>query len=49
MIKDIPVVFANVTDPVSAGLASSKLNNNITGASDRQDLTLMLKFAQQLF
>ena len=48
MIKDIPVIFTDVTDPESAGLISSDPNSNITGASDRQDLKPMLQFAQQL-
>lgn len=46
--KDIPVIFADVTDPSSAGLISNDPNSNITGASDKQDLLLMLKFAKQL-
>ena len=48
IIKDIPVIFADVTDPRSAGLISTDPNSNITGASDKQDLLLMLKFAKQL-
>ncbi len=48
MIKDIPVVYADVTDPVEAGLYNPGEITNITGASDKQDLTLMLKFAQEL-
>jgi putative ABC transport system substrate-binding protein len=48
MIKDIPVIFTDVTDPERAGLISNDLDSNITGASDRQNLKLMLQFAQQL-
>lgn len=48
MIKDIPVIFTDVTDPDEAGLVSSDPNSNITGASDKQDLVPMLKFAKQL-
>ncbi len=48
MIKDIPVVFADVTDPIEAGLHTPNIISNITGASDKQDLTLMLKFAKEL-
>ncbi len=48
IIKDIPVVYADVTDPVEAGLVSDDPNSNITGASDKQDLSLMLKLAKQL-
>lgn len=44
LIKDRPVVFAAVTDPVTAGLLVSKENpgGNITGTSD------MILFRQQL-
>ena len=49
IITDIPVVYADVTDPVEAGLVSDDPNSNITGASDKQDLSLMLKLAKQLF
>lgn len=36
MVKDIPIVFSSVTDPVKAGLVDSveKPGGNITGASD---------------
>ena len=45
MIKDIPIVFADITDPHEAGL---DVGANITGVSDKQDLTSMLKFVQML-
>ena len=48
MIRNIPVVYADVTDPLDAGLVNNHKYNNITGASDRQDLSLMLQFAKQL-
>lgn len=48
IIKNIPIIFADVTDPKEAGLVSDNLNNNITGASDKQNLTLMLEFAKKL-
>ena len=48
MIKDIPIVYADVTDPVEAGLYNPNESTNITGASDKQDLKLMLKFATEL-
>jgi putative tryptophan/tyrosine transport system substrate-binding protein len=48
MIKDIPVVYADVTDPEEAGLYIDGAATNITGASDRQDLRLMMNFAKQL-
>ncbi len=47
-IKDIPVVYANVTDPIDAGLVSNNPKSNVTGASDKQDLSLMLKFVKEL-
>jgi putative ABC transport system substrate-binding protein len=47
-ITDIPVVYADVTDPVEAGLVSNDPNSNITGTSDKQDLSLMFKLAKQL-
>ena len=47
-IKDIPVVYADITDPVEAGLVSDNPNSNITGASDKQDLSLILQLAKQL-
>lgn len=49
-IKEIPIVFNAITDPVEAGLLEkvNKSHQNITGASDKQDLELLLDFAQQL-
>ena len=49
-VKDIPLVFGVITDPVEAGLLKTKDNAdaNITGASDQQDLDLLLKFAKQV-
>jgi putative ABC transport system substrate-binding protein len=47
-ITDIPVVYADVTDPVEAGLVSNDPTSNITGTSDKQDLSLMFKLAKQL-
>lgn len=49
-IKDIPLIFTDITEPVAAGLLQSELrpNGNITGASDRQDLHVFLAFAKKL-
>ncbi len=49
-IKDIPVVFSAVTDPVAAGLIDSDLKSsgNITGASERQDLGAFLDFVKKI-
>jgi putative ABC transport system substrate-binding protein len=50
-IKNIPLVFSDVTDPVAVGLLKdiSKPDNNLTGASDQQNLTILLDFAKLLF
>ncbi len=49
-IKDIPIIFAAVTDPVEAGILKQydKAEQNITGSADTQELALLLKFAKQL-
>ncbi|MBA8667480.1 ABC transporter substrate-binding protein [Holosporaceae bacterium 'Namur'] len=50
IFKDTPLIFTGITDPAEAGLINNSpdARNNITGASDRQDLKLMLKFAEEL-
>lgn len=50
LIKDIPIVFNVITDPVRAGLINNALvaENNITGTSDKQDLSLLLQFAKRI-
>jgi len=49
-IKDIPIVFVDVTDPVEAGILKThtKAEKNITGCTDTQDLSLVIKFAKKL-
>jgi putative tryptophan/tyrosine transport system substrate-binding protein len=49
-IKDIPLVFSVITDPLGAGLLKKphQGQQNITGASDKQDLRLFLQFAKKL-
>lgn len=49
-IKDIPIVFTAVTDPVAAELIPSRqqAGENITGAAEQQDLGLFLTFAKKL-
>ena len=42
MVKDIPIVFVDITDPHEARL------DDIPGASDQQDLKSMLKFVRML-
>jgi putative tryptophan/tyrosine transport system substrate-binding protein len=46
----VPLVFAAVTDPVTAGLTPSwtKGGANITGTSDRHDMTSVLAFIRKL-
>lgn len=47
-VKDIPIVFTDITSPVEAGLLSdpNKASINISGASDKQDLEAFLQFAK---
>ena len=49
-IKDIPLVYSVITDPVEAGLLTqyNKAYQGITGSSDHQDLEKLLDFAKQL-
>ena len=42
--NDIPVVFAAITDPQSAGI----LKNNVTGVSDRMDVKQQLELLKKL-
>ncbi len=49
-IKDIPLIFNVVTDPVEAGLLKDKnqIDGNATCTSDMQNLDLLLEFAKKL-
>ncbi len=49
-IKDIPIVFADITSPLEVGLLKEehKPDANMTGASDRQDLRVFLSFAKKI-
>ncbi|MCX7115794.1 MAG: ABC transporter substrate-binding protein [Gammaproteobacteria bacterium] len=49
-VKDIPLVYTVVTDPVEAGLLKNEhqASANMTGSSDRQDLLVFLQFAKKL-
>lgn len=49
-IKEIPLVFSVVTDPVEAGLLKEEdqPQTNITGTSDKQNLDMLLEFAKKL-
>ena len=48
-VKDIPVVFTNITDPIEAGLvdADNRPHGNVTGVSERQDLDSFIDFAKK--
>ncbi|MDR1334811.1 MAG: ABC transporter substrate-binding protein [Holosporaceae bacterium] len=49
-IHDIPLVFCDITDPVSAGLVNdaSMSHENVTGSSDRGDLGALLNFVKTI-
>lgn len=49
-IKDIPLIYNVVTDPVEAGLLKNDLQaeGNTTCVSDKQNLDLLLNFAKEL-
>jgi putative ABC transport system substrate-binding protein len=55
LIKDIPIVFSSVTDPVYAGLIpktsppGTKTETNITGVSDRWPVALQLEMYTKFF
>lgn len=50
MLKNIPTVFSAVTDPVAAGLIKDKSHgeNNMSGATDQQDLDAFILFAKKI-
>lgn len=50
MIKDIPIVFMDITDPVDSGILDQKHepSRNVTGAADTQNLELVLNFAKSM-
>ena len=50
VIKDIPLVYNVITDPVAAGLIDemNQSHHNITGSSDKQNLNLLFDFAKHL-
>jgi putative ABC transport system substrate-binding protein len=49
-VRDIPLVYCDITDPVSAHILENeaKSHGNITGSSDRGDLELFLNFAKTI-
>jgi len=55
LIKDIPIVFSSVTDPVYAGLIpktsplGTKTETNVTGVSDRWPVALQLEMYTKFF
>ena len=50
-IKNIPLVFDAITDPIAEGILQSEFepNENITGSSDRQNLDILLAFSKEIF
>jgi len=55
LIKDVPIVFSSVTDPVYAGLIpktsplGTKTGTNVTGVSDRWPVLLQLEMYAKFF
>lgn len=49
-INDIPLVYSAITDPVEAALLTNpnEADSKITGCSDMQDISSMLKFTKSL-
>lgn len=49
-IKDIPLIYSVITDPVAAGLIKEphKPSENMTGSSDQQNLHLLFDFAKRV-
>lgn len=49
-IKNLPLIYSSVTDPVDVGLLQEydKSDDNTTGSSDMQDLKSLLQFAKSL-
>ena len=49
-VKNIPLIYNDITDPIEAGLLKSphEANGNMTGSSDKQDIKLLLEFAKKL-
>ncbi len=49
-IRDIPLIYSVITDPIEAGLIKEKYqpHENMTGSSDMQDIESVLKFAKSI-
>ncbi|MDR2794732.1 MAG: ABC transporter substrate-binding protein [Holosporaceae bacterium] len=49
-IRDIPLIFCDITDPVAAGILKDKTHSheNMTGGSDQEDLGLFLSFVKTI-
>jgi len=49
-VKDIPLIYSVITDPVEAGLIkdANTPESMITGSSEKQDIKLVLEFATKL-
>ncbi|MDR2067520.1 MAG: ABC transporter substrate-binding protein [Holosporaceae bacterium] len=50
-IRDIPLVYDAVTDPVESGLIADRsgVDGNMTGSADMQNLDVILKFIKTIF
>lgn len=50
IVKEKPIVFADISDPVEAGLLKDdyESNGNITGASERQDFNALINFIKSI-
>lgn len=50
MLKHTPLVFSDITDPVAADLIKDKFHGeeNISGATDQQDLNAFILFAKKI-
>lgn len=50
LVQKTPLIFSCITDPVEAGLLkdANLANSNLTGASEKQDLDLLLQFVKSL-
>ncbi|AWD33149.1 ABC transporter substrate binding protein [Candidatus Fokinia solitaria] len=50
MVRDIPVIFTAVNDPVKAGILTDAKHplRNVTGVSEKQNLSFMLDFVKKI-
>ncbi|MDF1758008.1 MAG: ABC transporter substrate-binding protein [Legionellaceae bacterium] len=50
MIKDIPLIYSVITDPVASGLIQQENHSedNLTGSSDKQNFSLLFDFVKRV-